>query len=831
MKYYIIAGEASGDQHGAKLMKELKRQDPEADIRFWGGDAMTLQGGTRVKHIKELGFMGFVEVLKHLSQINANMRLCKHDIEEFKPDAIIYIDFPGFNLRIARWAHRKGYRNYHYISPQVWAWKKGRIRQMRKNLDRLFCILPFEEDFYRRNNFEKAEYVGHPLLDAEETQSQERKGNQIALLPGSRHQEISRLLPQMVRLANRHPEYHFVVAGVSHLGHAAYDRHIAGVPNISVEYDHTQTILATSRAAVVCSGTATLETALADTPQVVCYRANALSIAIARRLVGNRVKYISLVNLIADEPIVKELLQNDCNDEAVEQQFRLITEDEDYRRQQREGYSRMRQIMGGSGASKKVAETVIATIGQTQSCHRVATEQPLAKTIALILVMMLPLAASADKVKVRLFSTNTISAVNVSFDLGAYALFVDDTVMLEPQLAEDLAVEMKPHGGKVTLTVNDYSYGAYKKVSLIATDTACILCINPAGVKQRTYEGSLHVTSTNQNSLMLINEVEFETYIAGVVQSEIYGDKTDIFRVQAIISRTWALRNINKHKKEGYNFCDHVHCQAYHNRCVRPDIMLGTMQSSGETITDANGNLIETPFHSNSGGETANSEDVWRSALPYLRSVPDTFSYRMKQTNWTKTMTESAWLGYFAKTHKLNTADTAIRRQLLNFKQEHRKARIAGIPLTRVRVDLKLKSTYFSVIYDSTAKKVTLDGHGYGHGVGLSQEGTIRMVELGIPYDSIIHHYYLGSKLHHDPDSPKNYVENYVRQISQIIEDDKNRKTQVKSKKDDWLGRLFRIRDREEREEVYDESKQDNATDWQYKFTDNEDNSKQETKQ
>lgn len=428
--------------------------------------------------------------------------------------------------------------------------------------------------------------------------------------------------------------------------------------------------------------------------------------------------------------------------------------------------------------------------------------------------------AKAEKVKVRIFSNNTISAVTISFDLGQYNVYANDSVLLESTLGEGASLTLKPASGRVSVASDGYNYGTFDKVRFQATDTACILCINPSNVKQRTYEGDLIVTASKQNTLQLINEVEFETYIAGVVQSEIYGNLTDIFRVQATISRTWALKNINKHIKEGYNFCDHVHCQAYLNRCVRPDIMLGTMQSSGVTIVDSEGRLIETPFHSNSGGETANSEDVWRNALPYLRSVQDTFSYRMRQSDWTKMMTKEQWLGYFSKKHKLNTADGAVRDSLLTFVQIHRKARIMGVPLTKVRMDLQLKSTFFSVSYDSVSGKVTLHGHGYGHGVGLSQEGTIRMAQLGIAYDSIIRHYYSGARLNVNPDSPKNYVENYIQQIEKIIEDDKQRTTQVKSKKDDWLGRLFRVRDREEREEIYDETKQDNESDWQFKFGD-----------
>lgn len=437
---------------------------------------------------------------------------------------------------------------------------------------------------------------------------------------------------------------------------------------------------------------------------------------------------------------------------------------------------------------------------------------------AILLLLCLATTAQADKVKVRLYSNNTVNALSISFDLGAYNLYVDGDRLLEDMVSEGRSVLICAKGDRMNVSVNEIDYGTFTNLRLEATDTACILCLNPEGAKQRTYEGDLEVKPHKNGSLMLLNHVDFETYIAGVVQSEIYGKQTDIFRIQAIISRTWALRNIGKHRGEGYNFCDHVHCQAYLNRCIRPDIMMGAIQSSGETLVDEGGRLIETPFHSNSGGQTANSEDVWRTALPYLRSVVDTFSYRMRQSDWTKTVSIDKWLGYFARKHKLDTQDPAVRDSLLNFKQEQRKVRMMGVPLTRVRVDFQLKSTFFSVSVDSASNNVVIHGHGYGHGVGLSQEGAIRMVGLGIAYDSILYHYYTGAVLHHDPTANRNYVEHYVAQIARIIEEDKHKKTQTHSKKDDWLGRLFRLRDREEREEVYVESEHENEKDWQYEW-------------
>ncbi len=421
------------------------------------------------------------------------------------------------------------------------------------------------------------------------------------------------------------------------------------------------------------------------------------------------------------------------------------------------------------------------------------------KRLLILPLLLLALVAHADRVRVRLFSTNTISTLNISFDLGQYNLYADDSLLLEPLVGEGRSVLVRCQGGRLAVSVNDDNYGLHRSLRLEATDTACILCLNPEGCKQRTYEGNLEVTPHAGNSLLLVADVDFETYLAGVVQSEIYGQQSDIFRIQAIISRTWALRNLRKHRADGYNFCDQVHCQAYLNRCIRPDIMVGVVRSSGQTLVDSAGALIETPFHSNSGGQTANSEDVWRTALPYLRSVQDTFSYRMRQTDWVKTISADRWLGYFAKTHRLDTGDSAIRDTLLHFSQPVRRARLLGIPLTRIRLDFKLRSTFFSVDYDSAARNVVLHGHGYGHGVGLSQEGAIRMVGLGIAYDSVLRHYYTGALLHLDPSANVNYLEHYTAQLEQIIEEDKNKQTQTRSKKDDWLGRLFRLRDREAR--------------------------------
>lgn len=367
MKYYIIAGEASGDLHGANLMRALQDKDPQAEFRFWGGDAMSAIGGMPVRHIRDLAIMGFVEVVVHLRTVLGNMAFCKQDIAQWKPDVVVGIDYPGFNLKIEAWAHKHGFKTVHYISPNLWAWKKGRINGMRRTLDRLCYILPFEETFFADNDMQQAVYVGHPLLDAiKNTKLTALDVNTsspiIALLPGSRQMELKNSLPLMVHLAQQHPEYRFVVAGMSLLGKSAYNKYIPAGGNIDVVYDQTYSLLSHAHAAIVCSGTATLEAALFDVPQVVCYSGNPISYIIARAVVSRRIRFISLVNLIADSPIVTELIQGDFNSERLEQEFMLIANDDGNRERMLNEYADMRALLGNGGASERTAQTIIDTV-------------------------------------------------------------------------------------------------------------------------------------------------------------------------------------------------------------------------------------------------------------------------------------------------------------------------------------------------------------------------------------------------------------------------------------------------------------------------------------
>ena len=375
MKYYIISGEASGDLHGSNLMKAIYRHDPQAEIRFWGGDLMQSVGGTMVKHIRDLAIMGIVEVMVHLRTVLANIRLCKQDILDYNPDAVIFIDYPGFNLRIAKFTHSHGFKNFYYISPQVWAWKKGRIKTMRKVLDKMYVILPFEKPFYDKYGVENVEYVGHPLLDAvadfsssHNSDDFRRRNNLdsrpiIALMPGSRKMELRKMMPTMAALASRHPEYNFVIAGMTLLGDSFYKPFLTS-ENVTLVYNQTYMLLQSAFAGVITSGTATLEAALFHLPQVVCYRANALTVAFAKTFA--KVKYISLVNLIADKPVVRELIQKDLNKNTLETEFSKITKDKNNRMAMIAEYENIEKTLGSEGVSDKAVLSILKTLKGTK---------------------------------------------------------------------------------------------------------------------------------------------------------------------------------------------------------------------------------------------------------------------------------------------------------------------------------------------------------------------------------------------------------------------------------------------------------------------------------
>lgn len=368
MKYYIIAGEASGDLHGSNLVKELHKIDGQANIRCWGGEKMENAGATLVKHYRDLAFMGFAEVVKNLPTILRNLKDCKKDIAAFKPDALILIDYPGFNLRIAKWAREQGLNVIYYISPQVWAWKENRVKAIKRDVDKMLVILPFEKAFYKKWDFE-VEYVGHPLVEVIDsfksqhaTVDSEPEGISkdkpiIALLPGSRQQEISVKLPIMLEVAREFPQYRFIVAKAPGLPVTFYDNLMKPYSNVEAVENKTYDILNRASAALVTSGTATLETALFEVPEVICYKGSNISYQIAKRLI--RIKFIGLVNLIMDKEVVKELIQNNLTSQNIAAELTLLLEDREKQQQLKADYRALKELLGKGGhASANAAKSI-----------------------------------------------------------------------------------------------------------------------------------------------------------------------------------------------------------------------------------------------------------------------------------------------------------------------------------------------------------------------------------------------------------------------------------------------------------------------------------------
>ncbi len=359
MRYFLIAGEASGDLHGSLLIRALHAEDPNAEFRFWGGDLMAAEAEGLEQHYRDTSFMGFVEVLKNIGTIRKLFVLCKKGIRAFNPDIIIFIDYPGFNLRMAAWAYAEKYRSYYYIIPQVWAWKAGRVEQLKKYCAGICTILPFESKFLESHGVASS-YYGHPLMELISKTEKKQKQNTIALLPGSRKQEIRNHLPLLLSLTKEYPNYRFCIAGRSEVGEAFYTSFLEAFPAVDIVWNDTYTLLEESQAAVISSGTASLEACLLDTPQVVIYKGNKLSYLIAKRLV--HLNHISLVNIILGREVVPELIQDDFNIGKLKSAMDVLIDSEDSRLRISADYAEVKALLGNGNVSRSVAKEIIGLI-------------------------------------------------------------------------------------------------------------------------------------------------------------------------------------------------------------------------------------------------------------------------------------------------------------------------------------------------------------------------------------------------------------------------------------------------------------------------------------
>lgn len=378
MKYYIIAGEPSGDVHGANLMKELINSDPQSDFRFWGGDLMKEVGGTIVKHYNETAFMGLFEVLANIKTIKRNFRVCKSDILEYKPDVVILIDYPGFNLRMAEFVHKNNIKVYYYITPKLWAWNTKRVKKVKKYVDEMFTILPFETDFYKKYQVD-VNYIGNPTLDSihqsidlDDTCEKFIERNKleqkpiVGMLAGSRRQELNRILPDMLKMITEFPEYQFVIAGASSFTEADYAPYIEGY-KVKVLFNETHSVLKFAKAAMVTSGTAALEAGILNCPQVVCYKmwGGGFTDFLTKKVIMN-VPFISLVNLILNRESVRELFQKTFSLEALKKELGLLLEDDAHRARIFTDYEELRKLTGEPGSSKRAANLMVEMLSKKE---------------------------------------------------------------------------------------------------------------------------------------------------------------------------------------------------------------------------------------------------------------------------------------------------------------------------------------------------------------------------------------------------------------------------------------------------------------------------------
>ncbi len=374
MKYYIIAGEPSGDLHASNLMKSLKQEDPQCEFRFWGGDLMKAVGGEMVRHYSETAYMGIKEVVANLGKIKANFKLCKSDLLAYQPDVLILVDYPGFNLRMAEFAKNKGIKVFYYISPKIWAWNTGRVKKIKAFVDRMYTILPFETEFYKKHGV-PIDYVGNPVLDAIDarehknedvttfkTRTQLDERPIVALLAGSRKQELHYVLPEMLNMVDQFPEVQFVIAGAPSFKEEDYKDFVQG-KDVKIIFDETYELVQQAQGALVTSGTATLETALLDCPQIVCYKmwGGKLFYRFIRAFIL-KVEHVSLVNLVLNKAGVKELLQDSLNFDSLKKELTKLLQNQDYRINIFNNYSELHKIMGEPGTSSRAAKLMVEAL-------------------------------------------------------------------------------------------------------------------------------------------------------------------------------------------------------------------------------------------------------------------------------------------------------------------------------------------------------------------------------------------------------------------------------------------------------------------------------------
>lgn len=716
-RIFVIAGEASGDMYAGDVVAALLRERPDLDIQGWGGDAMAQAGATVLKSYQDMAFMGFWEVAKNWRTIRANFDLAHAHIEAFAPDLLLTVDFPGFNLRLAKWAHRRGLRTAHYISPAIWAWKAGRVRSIRRDVDHIFVTLPFEKEIYDAADV-PCSFVGHPLLDVagsgEDNFSMDHRPV-LALLPGSRAQEVSQLLPVMLETARHFPTARAVVAGAPGANVSWYEA--AQKQGIEVVFGSTRTLLRHARAGLVTSGTATLEAGLAGLPSIICYKTSRLTYAIAKRLA--KVEHIGLPNLILKRTVFPERIQNDCTAERLRADLApLLAGDEtEERREMVAGLDELKTRLGERGAAGRVATHLLQMLG-----------------LVLLLWSSAPARSqdAAPVLKVGIHAGESVAGWQLRVPESSYQI-VDQHGHVLDTLAAGQWFEIGTAGTAMP--------GVRAYALLRPTAPGDVFELKPPGQAPQLHAGALHLDARGAGkSVRAILETSLESYLPGVLSAEAgKGHDLAFYEAQAIVSRTYTIQAQHRHRVEGFHVCDQVHCQVYHGLTTVTDTMYNAVaRTRHQILIDQSGRPITAAFHSNCGGHTQGAEAVWQTSLPYLRCVRDTFCARGAHSHWERTLDGQAWRAWL--TAQRGGRVDGPSSMFPTERAPHLLDSTAAIRAAEARTAFRLPSAFF-VAHD-TGDTVALVGQGFGHGIGMCQEGAMARAAAGATAWDILNAYY-----------------------------------------------------------------------------------------
>ena len=753
-RLFIVAGDPSGDRHAADLLRQWLTIDPQWELAYWGGEEMESVVGFPPKvSLKSLSVMGFVEVIKKLPQLMGLLHQAKKDILQFEPEVLLLVDYQVFNAKLAQYFTEKGFRKkglrvVQFIAPTAWAWKKNRVLGLRKNVDVLIPILPFEEAFFRQEGLENILYEGHPLADRHFDRNPEVQNSRplVALLPGSREQEVAALLPLMVAVAHRMPSADFFIAAVPNVSRHLYAQ--TGLPFALGEFD---SLMKRANAAIVASGTATLETALWGVPQTVVYRMHPVSFLLAKWFI--QVPYVSLVNLILQRSAVPERLQKEANEDQMLSDLEALLYDIPFRKTQEDNAALLKERLGQPGVMHRLAKRLLSWT----------------KTGALSLLGLSFWMAGGEKaqaqthISVRQYSTVVPASLEVralqgdwdivvqsglfsSFDTVHLAVGSDRLVYKISRVGDQVHLSLQgqvmakggvllffPHGHGSTVDYPDHRLG-----------------LRYTG-RERAISGSLSLVARG-SGLLPVARIPLEDYVAGVVEAE-GGTLPEpaYYAAQAILVRTWALKNYKKHASEGYHVKDDVTSQVFHglpSGIHSAEIWDAVRQTQDTVLVDKQNQLVEGVFHANSGGYTAAAQHVWSRPFSYLVAVEDTFSLRCPQTTWTKRIDKEAFVRFFAEKMGFSSTNDSFRAVVFSISQRERNPFFTyggkTLKLRWVREKFGLRSTFFTVTEGGS--EVTLQGKGFGHGVGLSQEGAFRMAQFGYNPRAILAHYFPGTQ-------------------------------------------------------------------------------------